>query len=410
MHIMMDDVYIYHTHNFFGLCLFCVGTHEYLSTSQSHELTKRALESNDDLGSDGLPFPPLTSRKNFAHFFYMALTWLWVVVHYISFAHLAMFTLHDMPIPMPLPCICDPCFALHMMIDSSTCMCICKHGGDIVCYCHDCFVPHAYDDTMILICVHACDMSCTLPMSILCSHDMIAMISSSVLHLRSTSLHDLITMIACLVASPMIHTCSLHAVDDNHFHALHMIVIASCHLSPCVASLMLDDLTCIECNNALSLDNEFAPIAFSHIFGDFDIFLVKHACLTSSHDIPRAMNIAIVVSYYSYTCASNGFVQKKKTIMMDDVFIYHAHTFFVLLCACVGYLDFVSTSTSRELTIRALESELPSTTTILHRTCLNFGTVKVPQGHVFKVISFSFEHPQTMSMHIMDHITCVAFH
>ena len=53
IHIMMDDVYIYHAHNFFGLCLFCVGTHEYLSTSQSHELTKRALESNDDLGSHG---------------------------------------------------------------------------------------------------------------------------------------------------------------------------------------------------------------------------------------------------------------------------------------------------------------------------------------------------------------------
>ena len=33
-----------------------------------------------------------------------------------------MFTLHDMLIPMPLPCICDPCFALHMMIDSSTCV------------------------------------------------------------------------------------------------------------------------------------------------------------------------------------------------------------------------------------------------------------------------------------------------
>ncbi len=165
-----------------------------------------------------------------------------------------MFTLHDMLIPMPLSCICDPCFALHMMIDSSTCMYICKRGGDIVCYCHDCFVPHAYDDTMILICVRACDMSCTLPMPILCSHDMIAMISSSVLHLRSTSLHEMIYMLA-YVASPMIHTCSFLAVDDNHLHALHMIVVASCHISPYVASLMLDDLTCIECNNAPSLDN-----------------------------------------------------------------------------------------------------------------------------------------------------------
>src|SRR3954471_5228143 len=215
-------------------------------------------------------------------------------------------------------------------------------------------------------------------------------------------------MIACLVASPMIHTRSFHALDDNYLHALHMIVIASCHLSPCVASLMLDDLTCIECNNALSLDNEFAPITFSHIIGDFDIFLVKHACLTSLHHIPSAMNIAIVASYYSCTCASNGYVQKRRTIMMDDVFIYHAHTFFVLLCACVGYLDFVSTSTSRELTIRALESKPPSTTTFLHHTCFFFGIVKEAQGHAFKVISFSFENPQTMSMHIVDHTTSVA--
>ena len=128
---MMDDVYIYHRHNFFGLCLFCVGPHTYSSTSQEHELTKRALESTDDLGFRGLSFPPLPSRKDFAHFFYMALTWLWLIVRYVSFAHIAMFTLHDMSIPLPLPCICDPCFALHMMIDSHTCMCICMLGGVI---------------------------------------------------------------------------------------------------------------------------------------------------------------------------------------------------------------------------------------------------------------------------------------
>jgi hypothetical protein len=135
---------------------------------------------------------------------------------------------------------------------------------------------------------------------------------------------------------------------------------------------------------------------------------VKHACLTSLHHIPSAMNIAIVASYSSRTCASNGYVQEKRTIMMDDVFIYHAHTFFLLLCACVGYLDFVSTSTSRELTIRALESEPPSSMMILHHTCLYFGIVKDAQEHAFKVISFSFENPQTMSMHIVDHTTCVA--
>ena len=109
IHIMMDDVYIYHAHNFFGLCLFCVGTHDYLSTSQSHVLTKRALESNDDLGSHGLPFPSLSSPKDFAHFLYMALTWLWLIVH-----------MYHLPI---LPC--------------SLCM-ICS----FLCLCHA-FVSHA---------------------------------------------------------------------------------------------------------------------------------------------------------------------------------------------------------------------------------------------------------------------------
>ena len=135
IHIMMDDVYIYHTHNFFRLCLFCVGTHEFLSTSQSHELTKRALQSNDDLGSHGLSFPPLSSRKDFMHFFYMDLTWLWVIVHYISFANLAMFTLHDMFITKTLPCICDPCFALHMMIDSHVCFVLVVATCHVHCLC-----------------------------------------------------------------------------------------------------------------------------------------------------------------------------------------------------------------------------------------------------------------------------------
>ena len=214
-------------------------------------------------------------------------------------------------------------------------------------------MTHPYDDTMILLCVCACDMSCALPMPIICSHDMIAMISSNVLHLRSTSLHELITMLA-YVAPPMTHTCSFHAVDDNHLYALHMIHIASCHISPCIASLMLDDLPCIECNYAFSLDNEFSPIAFSHIFRDFDIFLVKHACLTSLHHIPHAMNIAIIASYYSCTCVSNGYVQEKKTIMMDDVYIYHTHNFFRMCLFCVGTHEYLSTSQSHELTKRAL--------------------------------------------------------
>ena len=214
----------------------------------------------------------------------------------LTLCHIAMFTLHDMLISIPLPCIRDPCIALHMMIDSSTCMCICKLGGYIACYCHVPFVNHSYDDTLILLCVRSCDMSCALFMPIIFSHDTIAMISSSMLHLRTTSLHDSISMLV-YVASPMIHTFLIHAVDGIHFNDFHMIAITCCHMSPYVASLMLDNLPRIKCNNDSSLANEFAPIAFSHIFGDFYIFLVKHACLTSLHHIPSAMNVATVTSY-----------------------------------------------------------------------------------------------------------------
>ena len=176
----------------------------------------------------------------------------------------------------------------------------------------------------------------------------------------------------------MIHSCSFHAVDGTHYHALHIIDIECCHMSPYVPSLMLDYLSCIERNHAISLANEIAPIAFSHILGAFDIFHVKHAYLPSLHHMHSAMNIKIVASYYSCTLATNGYVQEKRTIMMDDVFIYHAHTFFAWLCACVGSFDSVSTSTSRELTIQALESE-PHTfnhDSLLHRICLCFGIVK----------------------------------
>ena len=86
--------------------------------------------------------------------------------------------------------------------------------------CHVSFVIHSYDDTLILLCNRACGMSCALPMPIICSHEMIAMISSRMLHLRTTSLHDLLPMIACLVASLMIHTCSFHAVDSHYCHAI----------------------------------------------------------------------------------------------------------------------------------------------------------------------------------------------
>jgi hypothetical protein len=128
--IIMDDLYIYHAHTIFPLPLFCVGTHEYSSTSQSHELTKRTLESNDDSGYRGLSSTPFPSRKDYAHYFHLALTRLWAIYHLLLYAHCTMFTLHVMPLTMLLSCNCDPGLHLHMIHHSTIPMCICMLGGD----------------------------------------------------------------------------------------------------------------------------------------------------------------------------------------------------------------------------------------------------------------------------------------
>ena len=155
------------------------------------------------------------------------------------------FTLHDMPISMSLPCNYDPCLHLPMGHHFTT-MIICMLGGDTCCYCHVYHVPHAIvdscvgrvilfncylhrtscqyiDDILLMSSFHACAMSCEVFMHTICTHDMLAMIPSSTLHLRTTSLLDLITMIACFVASPMFHYYSLSWVDDIYVHASHMI-------------------------------------------------------------------------------------------------------------------------------------------------------------------------------------------
>ena len=127
---------------------------------------------------------------------------------------------------MILPCNCDPCLHLPMINHFTTHMCICMLGGDPCCYCHVYHVPHAIVDSCVgrvmmthcylhmashqyihaiflTSCFHACAMSCELFMHTICTHDMIAMIISSMLHLRTTSSQHLIAMITCLVTSLM---------------------------------------------------------------------------------------------------------------------------------------------------------------------------------------------------------------
>ena len=85
-----------------------------------------------------------------------------------------------------------------MMHHYDTPMCICMLGGDPCCYCHVYHVPHAI---LLISCFYACAMSCDLLMPTICTHDMIAMIPSSMLHLRTTSMLDLIAMIGCHIPS-----------------------------------------------------------------------------------------------------------------------------------------------------------------------------------------------------------------
>ena len=107
-------------------------------------------------------------------------------------------------------------------------------------------------------------MSCALSMSIIFSHDMLALIPSIMLHLRTTSLLDLIAMIACFVASPMFHYYLLSWIDDIYVHASHMIYRDLYLLSPLVAPLICHYS---ECTNAMLIDS-----------GNLDILLVMHAC------------------------------------------------------------------------------------------------------------------------------------
>ena len=153
------------------------------------------------------------------------------------------------------------------------------------CYLHRTSCQYI-DDILLISCFHACDMSCALFMTTICTHDMLAMIPSSTLHLRTTSLLDLITMITCLVASPMFHY-SLSWVDDIYAHASHMIYLVYCHLSPIIASML-------------------------HDLGDLDTSLVMHAWLIepivfgcSRIICLHTMKCSLVLSYDehdAYTC------------------------------------------------------------------------------------------------------------
>ena len=135
------------------------------------------------------------------------------------------------------------------------------------------------------------------------------------------------------------------------------------HFSPIVACNMLSNFsfTCVACTNVEMLDNELAPIAFSN-FGDVSFSLMDLVPSFTLHsDHPH-------MSYFPIDFCVVGDVQMKRHFMMDDVFIYRAHNFFIWCLVCAGKRMIMSTSIEHELTIRALE--------IIHVSCGSNPTLK----------------------------------
>src|SRR4051812_34919046 len=123
-----------------------------------------------------------------------------------------------------------------------------------------------------------------------------------------------------------------------------------CHASHSISPVACDKMNacyfnCFACNNIDHMRyNEMAPIAFS-IFIVFDDCHDKHVPHLHTHH-----------ASISYLIDINGDVHKKRYVMIDDVYLYHAHTFFLLHMMCVGTRTRMSTSVKHELTKRALES------------------------------------------------------
>nr|XP_051207592.1 uncharacterized protein LOC127323515 [Lolium perenne]XP_051207627.1 uncharacterized protein LOC127323551 [Lolium perenne] len=152
---------------------------------------------------------------------------------------------------------------------------------------------------------------------------------------------------ACVVTT-LPNNCSFPRFVDNNDQMLNMFCATCLQYSPINATKMMNNFSfqCLACNSVNMLVNEIAPIALSH-FGDFAYIHVDHVPMFTPH---------IHHIYYDALLNANGDVQKRWTIMMDDVFIYHAHTLFLLSNMCVGTQTPMSTSIEHELTKRALES------------------------------------------------------
>ena len=123
------------------------------------------------------------------------------------------------------------------------------------------------------------------------------------------------------------------------------------YFSPIVACNILNNFsfTSVACNNVEMFDSEIAPIASSHI-GDVSVSLIDLVPSFTLHSDYSHM------SHFPIDFGVFGDVQMKRHFMMDDVFIYHVHNFFLWIFVCIEPHAIMSTSIKHELTKRALES------------------------------------------------------
>nr|XP_051180967.1 uncharacterized protein LOC127295098 [Lolium perenne] len=151
---------------------------------------------------------------------------------------------------------------------------------------------------------------------------------------------------ACVV-TPLMNTCSFNRVVDNNDNISFRMLCPKClHHSMILASKIVNNCSflCLVCKNAYFVVHEMAPIAFSIFDG---------------HELPHAMNAPSCHmhhrhAFHTILIDTNGDVHKTWNIMMDDVFLYHAHTLFVFSFVCIRTRMTTSTATEHELTKRAI--------------------------------------------------------
>ena len=231
-----------------------------------------------------------------------------------------------------------PCFASNILNNFSFLWFACKHVTVLVSHC-DIHAPLMFlvDDLCVATSMmHNCSFRW-----LLCNHNGIL----------SMSCHE--TFGCCLlgVATKLMNTCSslcfvcTHDGDDKSLS--HLVWFTNLSFRR------------FQCNEHHMVQNEIAFLAFSNFLGDF-VFPNFEDVWTSCLHIDLAF-----VFHSIYLCCANG-VMNKFGHVINDVLLYHAHTYFAWSLVRIGINSgmVTSTSTSRLLSPSLDEDVLASWTTL----------------------------------------------